>query len=62
MNGLAMVAINAFILTLVISAGAGITSLTQEYGTENACENAKVVFRERLSVAKVLLLTCTRKG
>ena len=53
---------NAFILTLVISAGAGITSLTQEYGTENACENAKAVLRERLSVAKVLLLTCTRKG
>lgn len=52
---------NIFILTFVLTTNAGITSLSQEYASEKACEAAKFVLRERLVAARVILLTCTQK-
>lgn len=53
--------VNVFILTLVVAASTGVASVSQEYGSQAACENARAVLRERLSAGRVILLTCTPK-
>lgn len=56
-----------FILTLVLfisdTRGVAFTSVTQEYGSQAACENAKKELRNNLrGPASVVLLTCTSKS
>lgn len=53
--------VNVFILTLVVAASTGVASVSQEYVTQAACENARTILRERLSAGRVILLACTRK-
>ena len=51
----------AWALVVVIAFNGRVTSFTQEFTTQPACETAKESIRQNLSDGRFILLTCVKK-
>ena len=51
----------AWALVVVIAFNGHVTSFTQEFTAQPACETAKESIRQKLSDGRYLLLTCEKK-